>query len=96
MWIENPELFIFSLAVSLMGILSLFLMRQSIDCRHCRTIFFGFFLLVGVATLINLQQETNEWILTASTLATMTIGSVLESHHPRPSRDSGESARSFS
>ena len=95
MWIENPDLFTFSLAVSLIGILSLLLMRLSIDCRHCRTIFFGFFLLVGVATLINLRQETNEWVLTASVLATMTIGSVLESNHPRPSRDRDESAQIF-
>ncbi len=96
MWIENPDLFTFSLAASLIGILSLFLMRASIDCRHCRTIFIGFFLLVGVATLINVQQETIEWVLTASALATMTIGSVLESNHSRPSRDRGESAQSFS
>lgn len=84
MWIENPDLFVFSLTTSLIGILSLLLMRLSIECRHCRTIFFGFFLLVGVATLINLQQETNEWVLTASALSIMTIGSILESN-PRPS-----------
>jgi MFS-type transporter involved in bile tolerance (Atg22 family) len=92
MWIENPDLFTFSLSASLIGVLSLILMRLSIDCRHCRTIFFGFFLLVGVATLINLQQETNEWILTAGALATMTIGSVVETNRPQRSHASGESA----
>ena len=89
MWIENPDLFTFSLSASLIGILSLFLMRQSIDCRYCRTIFFGFFLLVGVATLINLRHETNEWVLTASALAAMTIGSVVESSPLQTSRGSG-------
>jgi MFS-type transporter involved in bile tolerance (Atg22 family) len=96
MWIENPDLFTFSLSASLIGVLSLLLMRLSIDCRHCRTIFFGFFLLVGVATLINLRQETNEWILTAGALATMTIGSVVETNRPQRSHASDESTRSFS
>jgi hypothetical protein len=34
--------------------------------------------------LINLQQETNEWVLTASALSIMTVGSILESN-PRSS-----------